>query len=59
MASTNDMLKLKREIELVRSKMIEVASVNGFTSKESIQISRKLDTLLNMYQMVLENRTKT
>ncbi|MRG85590.1 Spo0E family sporulation regulatory protein-aspartic acid phosphatase [Salinibacillus xinjiangensis] len=53
------MLKLKREIELVRSKMIEVASVNGFTSKESIQISRKLDTLLNMYQMVLENRTKT
>nr|WP_143060171.1 aspartyl-phosphate phosphatase Spo0E family protein [Salinibacillus kushneri] len=56
MVSTEDAVKLKEEIELVRFKLVEVATWYGFTSKESIEVSQELDILLNMYQIVKQSR---
>ncbi|RPF52283.1 aspartyl-phosphate phosphatase Spo0E family protein [Aquisalibacillus elongatus] len=44
--------KLQSEIEQLRSKMEEIASTYGYTSKESIQLSQELDYLLNEYQCI-------
>ncbi|MBB6454839.1 cystathionine beta-lyase family protein involved in aluminum resistance [Salirhabdus euzebyi] len=54
MASTCNSNQLKQQIEQMRIKMIEIATVKGFTSDESIHISRELDKLLNMYQELEE-----
>ncbi|WP_304952230.1 aspartyl-phosphate phosphatase Spo0E family protein [Virgibacillus sp. MSP4-1] len=57
MVSTEDAVKLRKEIETVRFKMVEVATWYGFTSKESVEISQELDTLLNLYQAIEQTRT--
>lgn len=36
--------------------MVEIALVNGFTSKESLVLSHELDCLLNQYE---ESKEKT
>lgn len=41
---------LLNRIESLRRNMIEVANEKGFSSNESIEISRKLDNLLNQYE---------
>ncbi|QHS24442.1 aspartyl-phosphate phosphatase Spo0E family protein [Virgibacillus sp. MSP4-1] len=48
---------MRKEIETVRFKMVEVATWYGFTSKESVEISQELDTLLNLYQAIEQTRT--
>lgn len=40
----------KKEIEKIRKSMIESAFRYGFTSKEALQCSQKLDLLLNLCQ---------
>jgi hypothetical protein len=40
---------LFEEIENLRKKMIAVGMTNGFTSKETIKYSEKLDTLINQH----------
>lgn len=41
---------LLNRIEILRRSMIEVAVDKGFSSTESIEISRELDNLLNQYE---------
>lgn len=41
-----------KQIEILRNQMTEVAFTKGFTSKESIEVSQKLDKLLNLYSRV-------
>lgn len=38
------------EVERLRKRMMEVANEKGFSSVESVQISQRLDTLLNEIQ---------
>lgn len=42
--------QLIKRIELLRKRMINVATVKGLTSPESLQISQELDHLLNKYE---------
>lgn len=46
-----------KQIEILREQMTEMAIHKGFTSKESIEISQKLDDLLNHYYR-LQRTTK-
>lgn len=39
------------QIEKIRKRMIEIALIEGFTSKESILLSQELDLLLNKYEI--------
>ncbi|MBO8155466.1 MAG: aspartyl-phosphate phosphatase Spo0E family protein [Bacillaceae bacterium] len=50
MASSYEAYELLERIEYLRKYLIEVASQNGYTSDESIQVSQELDKLLNVYQ---------
>ncbi|WP_377344741.1 Spo0E family sporulation regulatory protein-aspartic acid phosphatase [Pontibacillus salicampi] len=43
--------QLAERIESLRNRMIKVATVKGFTSEESLAISRELDYLLNKYDL--------
>lgn len=47
---------LLSNIECLRKKMIKVVSMKGYTSDESILISRELDALLNKYTKVVTNK---
>ena len=40
-----------KEIEKTRKLMIDVASTTGLTSNETLEVSRKLDDLINHYEM--------
>lgn len=44
-----------KQIEILREQMTEMATHKGFTSKESIEISQKLDNLLNHYYRLQRN----
>lgn len=46
---------LKREIEITRAEMIDVASKNGLLAKETTTISQKLDALMNQYEICIKN----
>ncbi|WP_096439927.1 aspartyl-phosphate phosphatase Spo0E family protein [Alteribacter populi] len=46
---------LKQYVEEKRQLMIRSASLNGFTSEETVRYSQELDELLNSYQQ-LTNR---
>ena len=41
---------IRKEIECKRLEMIKIANQKGFTDKETIQVSKDLDKLLNLYQ---------
>ncbi|WP_083512032.1 aspartyl-phosphate phosphatase Spo0E family protein [Amphibacillus sediminis] len=47
-----DTSNLLERIEQLRQSMIEVATTKGYSSKESILISRELDELLNLYNRI-------
>ncbi|MYL34795.1 Spo0E family sporulation regulatory protein-aspartic acid phosphatase [Pontibacillus yanchengensis] len=51
--------QLTERIELLRNRMIKVATVKGFTSDESLAISQELDYLLNMYELKKQDRSKS
>lgn len=40
---------LEEEIELMREAMVDAADKDGLTSEETIEFSRKLDSLINQY----------
>ncbi|WP_313771776.1 aspartyl-phosphate phosphatase Spo0E family protein [Neobacillus niacini] len=42
-------------IELVRDQMIFAGMSSGFTSEETVRLSKKLDTLLNLQMKILSN----
>jgi len=42
--------QLIQRIETLRKRMITTATVQGFTSHESLEISQELDRLLNLYE---------
>ena len=46
------------KIENLRCNMIEVANEKGFSSNESIEISRELDNLLNQYASINRKKSK-
>lgn len=50
MAGCNATQQLTERIEQLRKRMINVATVKGFTSNESLHLSRELDYLLNKYE---------
>ncbi|WP_066192746.1 MULTISPECIES: aspartyl-phosphate phosphatase Spo0E family protein [Gracilibacillus] len=50
--------ELVKEIERLRKEMTEVALQKGMTSEESLQISQKLDGLLNDYQHYKQTQKK-
>ena len=41
---------MEKEIEKTRKLMINIASSTGLNSNETLEISRKLDTLINQYE---------
>ncbi|WP_238378732.1 aspartyl-phosphate phosphatase Spo0E family protein [Halalkalibacillus sediminis] len=43
---------LQQQIEAVRKQMILIATEKGYTSQESVEVSQKLDDLLNEYQSI-------
>ncbi|WP_017471728.1 aspartyl-phosphate phosphatase Spo0E family protein [Amphibacillus jilinensis] len=47
-----DPSNLLTRIEHLRNSMIEIAIEKGFSSRESIAISRELDKLLNEYEQI-------
>lgn len=47
---------LQQEIENLRKKMVETANKKGFTSSETIELSQKLDLLLNENLKRTKNR---
>ncbi|WP_305792093.1 aspartyl-phosphate phosphatase Spo0E family protein [Sporosarcina sp. Te-1] len=48
---------LEEEIESVRKQLIRSAEQEGLTSKETIELSKKLDFLLNKYSVALDAYT--
>ena len=42
---------LLKQVELTREAMIESAIQNGFGNAKTIQLSKRLDQLLNIYQL--------
>ncbi|MCA0969472.1 aspartyl-phosphate phosphatase Spo0E family protein [Halobacillus litoralis] len=46
----NEQGSLLDEVEKLRQKMIDVARHQGFASEESVEISQRLDQLLNQLQ---------
>jgi hypothetical protein len=42
---------LLKQVELTREAMIKSAIENGFGNSKTIQLSKKLDQLLNIYQL--------
>ena len=43
---------VENEIEKTRKLMIAIASSTGLNSNETLEISRKLDTLINQYESI-------
>ena len=43
---------MENEIEKTRKLMIAIASSTGLNSNETLEISRKLDTLINQYESI-------
>ena len=41
---------VEKEIEKTRKLMIDIASSTGLNSSETLEISRKLDALINQYE---------
>ena len=41
---------MEKEIEKTRKLMIDIASSTGLNSNETLEISRKLDVLINQYE---------
>ena len=56
---TVDLNNLVSEIERLRKEMSEVALQKGITSKESLDISQKLDKLLNDYELNKHKKNKS
>lgn len=50
---------LLMKIELLRDEMSETAFNKGFTSEESINVSQKLDKLLNIYNNLNVNNSQS
>ncbi|KGX86898.1 aspartyl-phosphate phosphatase Spo0E family protein [Pontibacillus litoralis] len=48
--------QLAERIESLRYQMIKIATVEGFTSEDSLATSRELDRLLNLYDLY-QNQT--
>ncbi|QTD43337.1 aspartyl-phosphate phosphatase Spo0E family protein [Sporosarcina sp. Te-1] len=48
---------MEEEIESVRKQLIRSAEQEGLTSKETIELSKKLDFLLNKYSVALDAYT--
>ncbi len=42
---------LLKQVEITREAMIQSAIENGFSNSKTIQLSKKLDQLLNIYQL--------
>ncbi len=42
---------LLKQVEITREAMIQSAIKNGFGNSKTIQLSKKLDQLLNIYQL--------
>lgn len=56
MASSYKAKELLERIEYLRKYLIEVASLSGYTSEESVQVSEELDKLLNRYQKLIARK---
>ncbi|HLS35198.1 MAG TPA: aspartyl-phosphate phosphatase Spo0E family protein [Bacillota bacterium] len=45
------------QIEQARKQMIQLARTKGYTSKKTIEASRRLDHLMNRYQKLQQNKS--
>lgn len=52
MSSLKQLTNLQKEIEQLRSKMVDIATIYGYTSEECIKVSQELDGVLNKYQFL-------
>ncbi|MGP7816365.1 Spo0E family sporulation regulatory protein-aspartic acid phosphatase [Niallia sp. 01092] len=52
----NDSDTLLTYINTLRQDLIEVGLDHGLTSRETIQLSQKLDYYLNQYQQIIYNK---
>lgn len=48
--------KLKSDIEILRKQLIELGLCKGLEDHETIQLSQKLDQLLNQYERLKTSR---
>ncbi|KGX91586.1 hypothetical protein N781_03600 [Pontibacillus halophilus JSM 076056 = DSM 19796] len=48
--------QVRDRIERLRREMIQIATVKGLTSMESLAISKELDDLLNLYEYMKTDR---
>ena len=48
---------LNKQIEILRENMISTGMAQGFTSKETILLSKKLDNLMNLQMMIHKGET--
>lgn len=44
--------KLLKRIEFLRKQMTNIAMQEGFSSKESVEVSQELDKMLNQYNKI-------
>jgi hypothetical protein len=51
--------ELEETIELLRVKLFETASINGFSHKRTIAISQSLDLYLTRYNKLICSKCKT
>ncbi|MCE4051316.1 MULTISPECIES: aspartyl-phosphate phosphatase Spo0E family protein [Bacillaceae] len=45
-------IHLNEQIEMLRENMISTGMAKGFTSKETILLSKRLDNLMNLQMMI-------
>ncbi len=45
-----------KEIENIRNRMVETAYDKGFSNSETVAISQRLDSMLNIYSNIKEHR---
>ncbi|MBD8067429.1 aspartyl-phosphate phosphatase Spo0E family protein [Bacillus sp. PS06] len=49
---------LRDYISEKRSEMIATATIEGFTSEETIKVSQELDELINQYHRLVQNKKR-
>jgi stage 0 sporulation regulatory protein len=51
--NTLEVIDLEKSIEAVRNEMVSAGMTKGLLHPETIELSQQLDTLLNRYQLIM------
>ncbi len=50
-------IHLNKQIEMLRENMISTGMLQGFTSKETVLLSKRLDNLMNLLMIMHKGKT--